>query len=75
MGLLANAGQTEVQRKREGLVFHFPHYQGDSPHTALLLGNFKLIHFYEDDRDVCLMFQPTSVNPETCLRPCLRKRK
>lgn len=52
LGLLATAGEAEVQRKREGLVFHFPHYQGDSPHTAFLLGNFKLIHFYENDRDV-----------------------
>ena len=50
-GLLRNDGQGEVRRSRKELVFHFPHYQSaDGPHAAILLGNFKLIHFYEDDR-------------------------
>jgi arylsulfatase A len=48
--LLANGGQGQVQRPREELVFHFPHYQGDAPHSAILLGNLKLMKFYEDDR-------------------------
>ena len=49
--LLANKGQGEVKRPREELVFHFPHYQsGDGPHTALMLGNLKLMKFYETDR-------------------------
>ncbi|MBS0260343.1 MAG: sulfatase [Planctomycetes bacterium] len=48
--LLAQNGQGAVQRPREELVFHFPHYQGDTPHSAILLGNLKLMHFYEDDR-------------------------
>lgn len=49
--LLANQGQGEVKRPREELVFHFPHYQsGDGPHTALMLGNLKLMKFYEADR-------------------------
>ncbi|MEM9283898.1 MAG: sulfatase [Verrucomicrobiota bacterium] len=39
-----------VQRPAEELVFHFPHYQGDSPHTALYLENYKLIRHYEDNR-------------------------
>ncbi|MEM7600628.1 MAG: sulfatase-like hydrolase/transferase [Verrucomicrobiota bacterium] len=38
-----------VQRPRQELVFHFPHYQNDAPHTALLLGKYKLFRFYEDD--------------------------
>lgn len=50
--LLANEGRGEVQRPREELVFHFPHYQGDTPHSAILLGDLKLLHFYEDDRDL-----------------------
>lgn len=50
--LLSSAGQGEVQRPRDELVFHFPHYQGDTPHSAILLGNWKLLHFYEDDRDL-----------------------
>ncbi len=37
-----------VTRPREELVFHFPHYQGDTPHTALYLGDYKLLRFYED---------------------------
>ena len=41
-------GSTEpVKRPREALVFHFPHYQGDSPHSAILSGQMKLLHFYE----------------------------
>jgi arylsulfatase A len=49
--LLANNGRDEVKRPREELVFHFPHYQsGDGPHTALMLGNLKLMKFYETDR-------------------------
>ena len=51
-GLLAHGGQEEVKRPRRELGFHFPHYQsGDGPQSAILLGNFKLMHFYEDNRD------------------------
>lgn len=46
---LLKGGNEPVERPRKELVFHFPHYQGDSPHTALLLGNYKLMRFYEDD--------------------------
>ena len=49
--LLANDGRGDVQRPREELVFHFPHYQGDAPHSAIFLGDLKLLHFYEDDHD------------------------
>ena len=38
-----------VSRSREGLVFHFPHYQGDTPHSTLIKGDYKLIHFYETE--------------------------
>jgi arylsulfatase A-like enzyme len=44
---LLESGQGKVERVRGHLVFHFPHYQGDSPHTALLWENYKLIKFYE----------------------------
>ncbi|MEM7601278.1 MAG: sulfatase-like hydrolase/transferase [Verrucomicrobiota bacterium] len=37
-----------VKRPFEELVFHFPHYQGDSPHTALFLEDYKLMRHYED---------------------------
>ncbi len=45
-------GKGEVMRPREGLVFHFPHYQGDTPHSAIIVGDMKLLRFYEDDRVV-----------------------
>lgn len=49
-GLLAS-GKGEVKRSRQEMIFHFPHYQsGDGPHSALLLGNYKLIKFYENKR-------------------------
>ena len=48
---LLDDGTGSVARAREELVFHFPHYQsGDGPHSALLLGNLKLMKFYEDGR-------------------------
>jgi arylsulfatase A len=38
-----------VQRPREELVFHFPHYQsGHAPHSAIRVGDLKLLKFYED---------------------------
>lgn len=41
-------GRGDVQRPQEGLVFHFPHYQSDDgPHSAIRLGDFKLMEFYE----------------------------
>ncbi len=44
---LLSGSSDPVKRPREPLVFHFPHYQGDSPHSAILSGSMKLIHFYE----------------------------
>lgn len=50
-GLLAGTGAGRVPRPRDGLVFHFPHYQsGHTPHSAIRVGDLKLLHFYEDDR-------------------------
>jgi len=46
--LLRNAGAGGVRRPHEGLVFHFPHYQGtEGPHSAIRVGDHKLIRFYE----------------------------
>jgi arylsulfatase A-like enzyme len=38
--------------KREAVYWHYPHYsnQGGAPGAAIRQGEFKLIHFYEDDR-------------------------
>ena len=37
---------------REALFFHYPHYHssGWKPGSAIRLGDWKLIHLYEDDR-------------------------
>jgi arylsulfatase A-like enzyme len=42
-------GKGEVKRPRDGLVFHFPHYQGDTPHSGIIVGDLKLMKFYEDN--------------------------
>jgi len=44
---LLSGADAPVKRPREELVFHFPHYQGDTPHSAILLGQYKLLEFYE----------------------------
>ncbi|MEP4079822.1 sulfatase-like hydrolase/transferase [Haloferula sp.] len=36
-----------IERASTGLVFHFPHYQGKTPHSAIYVDDFKLIKFYE----------------------------
>ena len=48
---LLDDGLGTVVRPRKEMVFHFPHYQsGDGPHSALLLGDLKLMKFYETGR-------------------------
>ncbi|MYD60953.1 MAG: sulfatase [Gemmatimonadetes bacterium] len=48
---LLSGGKGMVERPREELVFHFPHYQsGDGPHSAILLDDYKLIKLYETDK-------------------------
>ena len=44
---LLQGKEKPVIRSREGLVFHFPHYQGDTPHSTIIKGDYKLLHFYE----------------------------
>tara|TARA_B100000795_G_scaffold265894_1_gene248336 strand:- start:110 stop:1498 length:1389 start_codon:yes stop_codon:yes gene_type:complete len=37
-----------VVRPRDGIFFHFPHYQGvEGPHSSVVLDNLKLIKFYD----------------------------
>ena len=50
--VVQNHGQGTVTRPNEGLFFHFPHYQGEGgPQSSVRVGDWKLIHFYEDGRD------------------------
>jgi arylsulfatase A len=44
---LFTGGHGPVERRSDALVFHFPHYQGDSPHSAIRKGDYKLIEFHE----------------------------
>lgn len=50
--ILMNQGEGEVKRSREELVFHFPHYDMDpaGPASAIMLGDYKLIKFYESNK-------------------------
>ena len=48
--VLSNGGVGEVQRPREELVFHFPHYQVGSPQSAIRVGDYKLIKYFEGNR-------------------------
>lgn len=45
--LLLNGGVGRVQRPREEFVVHVPHYDPQSPASAIFLGNYKLIRIYE----------------------------
>ena len=38
--------------EREAIFWHYPHYgnQGGTPGSSIRVGDFKLIHFFEDDR-------------------------
>ena len=50
--ILMDGGKGEVKRSREELVFHFPHYDMDpaGPASAIVLGDYKLIKFYETNK-------------------------
>jgi arylsulfatase A-like enzyme len=45
--VLENGGAGEVERPRDELVFHFPHYQVGSPQSAIRVGDYKLVKYYE----------------------------
>ncbi len=64
--LLAD-GKGTVTRPRKEMVFHFPHYQsGDGPHSALFLGDMKLMKFYETGR-LALFDIKTDISEQTDL--------
>ncbi|MEM7781821.1 MAG: sulfatase [Planctomycetota bacterium] len=49
--LLADEGVGKIARRREGILFHFPHYQtSEGPHSAMIVDNMKLIQFYETQK-------------------------
>jgi len=53
VAVLTGKQELGVKRPREGLFFHFPHYQGEGgPQSSIRVGNLKRIHFYESDEDM-----------------------
>lgn len=52
-GVLTSGGAGAVKRSRDGLFFHFPHYDFDNggPASAVVLGNWKLVKFYETNSE------------------------
>lgn len=47
VSVLENGGAGEVKRPHEGLPFHFPHYQTGTPQSAIRVGDYKLVKYYE----------------------------
>ncbi len=47
-GLLENEGHGSVQRPNPGLVFH--RYNDSYPHTAIRVGDYKLVQFWREDK-------------------------
>lgn len=49
---LAPLLRAEGNLKREAIFWHYPHYHpgGATPYSAVRRGDWKLLHFYEDDR-------------------------
>ncbi|MEE8251669.1 MAG: sulfatase [Gemmatimonadales bacterium] len=52
VSVLDSGGAGDIDRPEEGLVFHFPHYQAGNPQSAILLGDYKLIKYYEGSKTV-----------------------
>ena len=46
-------GEKKFTKSDEAIFWHYPHYHpgGATPYSAVREGDFKLIHFYEDDKD------------------------
>ena len=50
--VLADPASGKVDRSRDGIVFHFPHYDKDplGPVSAIIEGEYKLVRIYEGQR-------------------------
>jgi hypothetical protein len=51
-GNVSEGGSGEIQRSIPGLVFHFPHYQAGTPQSAIRVGDYKLIKYFESNETV-----------------------
>jgi arylsulfatase A len=51
---LASLVKSHTPLARTDLFWHYPHYHksgGATPHSAIRSGDYRLVHFYEDNRD------------------------
>ncbi|MDD3409804.1 MAG: DUF4976 domain-containing protein [Eubacteriales bacterium] len=63
--------------KRPPIIWHYPHYgnQGGSPACAIRDGDWKLIHFFEDDSDLLynLADDPSETTDAAALHPAFTR--
>lgn len=52
-------GEVDAAFKQRNLYFHYPHYRTTMPHSAVISGAKKVIHFYERP-DIPMMFDLAS---------------
>ena len=53
VNLLKKDTSISFKRPNDGLIFHFPHYNIcglNEPHSAIRIGNHKLVKFYTSER-------------------------
>ena len=61
---LLKTGQGSIHRPPDHpIVFHFPHYGRSKPHSAIRVGSFKFLRFYEQDQG--MLFNLSSDPGET----------
>ena len=61
---LLKTGQGSVHRPSDHpIMFHFPHYGRSKPHSAIRVGSFKFLHFYEQEQG--MLFNLSSDPGET----------
>ncbi len=52
---IMRGGESEPKFRDRFLYFHYPHYRTSMPHSAIVSGNMKVMHFYEAP-DVPMLF-------------------
>ena len=67
---LLSGAKRPVARRDDSLLFHFPHYQGGAPQSALREGDLKLVFYYEDQsrRLYDLLKDPSEQNDLSSMR-------
>lgn len=63
-GFMAGEQPSDTFLKRN-LYFHYPHYRSGMPHSAVVSGNFKLLHFYDSPNTPMLFDLSTDMGEVT----------